>query len=611
LSVQLFFFCKLELPIVILLPRANWTEDCIFTNSQALNTFRTILFLLLATARTVAQNSYTLEIHPDPGADHIEHIDYKKNFLSKTAAAKELRKFIFVLYDHAYLSAGIDSIHLDSTHTIAWVQTGRKYKWARLSKGNVDEGLLSEIGFREKLYSGKPLYYPDIRRMEEKILRSCENNGYPFAEIKLDSIQVKGDEFSATLVLTKYKLTKIDSVIIKGNAKIAPVYMYSYLGIKPGDLYNESKITAIRARLKEMAFVHELKPFEVLFGEKSTKLLLYLEKRKASQFDGILGVVPDPLTGKIQFTGDARLKLQNSFNHGEIIDLNWRKLQAQTQDLKVKLSYPFLFSTPLGVEYGLTLYKKDSTYLDVNQNFGLQYLLSGGNYFKVFLNNRTSSLLSTSGLQSITILPDYADVSSFTYGIGFRGSRLDYRLNPRKGYTFSITAGTGTKKIKENTNVNPLVYENLKLSSTQYNADLQTVYYISLGGRSVIKTGLNAAFISADNLFQNEMFRIGGLNTLRGFDEESIYASTFGIFTLEYHYILEQNSYLFAFADGAWYEKNGINSYVHDTPKGFGAGITFDTKAGIFSISYALGQQFNDPIQLKAGKVSFGFVSLF
>ncbi len=576
-----------------------------------MNTLRTILFFLLAWTGAIAQNVYTLEIHPDPGTDDIQHFDYKKNFPSRAAALKELRKFIYVLYDHAYLGATIDSIHKDSLITRAWVQTGHMYKWAKLSKGNVDEGMLSETGFREKLYSDKPFYYPDLRRIEEKLIQYCENNGYPFAEVKLDSIQVKGDEFFARLNLNKNKLTKIDSIIIKGNAKISPVYMYSYLGIKPGDLYSETKIVNIRARLKEMPFVHELRPFEVLFGEKTTKLILYLEKKKASQFDGILGVVPDPLTGKIQFTGDARLKLQNSFNHGEIIDLNWKKLEGQTQNLNVDLSYPFLFSTPLGVEYALTLYKKDSTYLDVNQNFALQYLLSGGNYFKVYLNNRTSSLLSTVGLENITVLPTYADVSSFTYGIGFRGQKLDYRLNPRKGYVFSITAGTGTKSIKQNPNVNPLVYENLKLNSTQYNANLQGACYFNLGGRSVLKTGLNGAFISADNLFQNEMFRIGGLNTLRGFDEESIYASTYGILTLEYHYILEQNSFLFVFADGAWYEKNGINSYIHDTPKGFGAGITFDTKAGIFSISYALGQQFNDPVQLKAGKVSFGFVSLF
>lgn len=567
--------------------------------------------MFLALIRANGQNTFQLDIHPDPGADNIQRFDYKKTLRNREEASRELRKFLYTLYDNAYLGAVVDSLREDSLHIRAWVQTGKKYYWAKLTRGNVDEGMLNEIGFREKLYSGKPLYYPEMRRLQEKLLRYCENNGYPFAQVMLDSVHINGDEFSARLQLTKYKLVKIDSIIIKGNAKIAPVYMYSYLGIKPGDLYNESRVGAIRARLKELPFVHEVRPYEISFGDQSTKLILYLEKRKASQFDGILGLVPDPTTGKVQFTGDVRIKLQNSFNRGELIDLNWKKLQTQAQNLNLKLSYPFLLSTPFGVEYGLTLFKQDSTYLNVNQQLAVQYLLSGGNYFKVYINQRTSSLLTTTGLENITVLPDYADVSSLTYGLGFRSQKLDYRLNPRSGYTFSITVGTGTKTIKQNPNVNPVVYQNLKLSSTQYNGDLLGEYYFPLGGRHVVKTALNASFISADNLFRNELFRLGGLSTLRGFDEESIYASSFGIFSLEYHYILEQNSYIFLFGDYAWYERNSINSYVQDTPVGFGAGIRFDTKAGIFSISYALGKQFTNSFELKSGKINFGFVSLF
>jgi outer membrane protein assembly factor BamA len=561
-------------------------------------------------ARADAQNTHTLLIHPDPGSD-IHKFGYKTAFNSNAQARKELQKFIYSLYDNAFLAATVDSIHTDSLHTEAWVQTGKKYTWAKLSRGNVDEGLLSEIGYREKLYSGKPVYYLDVRRMEEKLLRNCENNGYPFAQVRLDSVEVNGDEFKACLNLTRYRMVKIDSIFIKGTAKIAPVYMYSYLGIRPGDLYNESKISAIRARLRELAFVQETKPSEVVFGEKSTKLNLYLARKKASQFDGIIGLVPDPTSGRVRFTGDISLKLQNSFNRGELIDLNWKAPQPLTQNLDVKLAYPFLFSSPFGVDYALSIYKKDSSYIDVNQQFGIQYLLSGGNYFKVYLNQRSSSLISTTGLENVTALPPYADVSALTYGLGFKSQRLDYRLNPRKGYTFTVLAGTGTKKIRENSKINPLLYDGIKLSSTQYNGSVLAEYYYNLSGRHVLKLAANGAFISADNLFQNELFRIGGLHTLRGFDEESIHASSFGVITLEYHYILEQNSYLFVFGDGCWYENNSLNTYVHDTPYGFGAGISFDTKAGIFSISYALGKQFNNPIEIKSGKISFGFVSLF
>jgi outer membrane protein assembly factor BamA len=566
-----------------------------------------LLFLVLA---GMARAQYTLIIHPDPGTD-IHTFFYKDKFRSPAEVKAELRKFLNNLYDQAYLTACYDSTRTDSLHTTAWVKTGKKYTWARLSKGNVEDDLLSEMGFREKYFSGKPVYYTELRRMEEKLIRYCENNGYPFAEIRLDSVQVKGDEFFASLYMNKNKLIRIDSIIIKGNPKIAAVYIYSALGIKPGDIYNESRIAGIEARIREIPFVKPIKPYEVIFGEKSTRLCLYLEKKKASQLDGILGLVPDPLTGKVTFTGDARIKLQNFFNRGDLIDLNWKALPNQAQSLNLKLAYPYILSSPFGIAYTLNIFKKDTTYLDAIQQVDINYLISKGNVFKVFVNSTTSSLLSTSGLMDITTLPTYADVSSLTYGLGFTSSRLDYRLNPRKGYTFSISAGAGTKNIKQNNNVNPLVYENLKLKSNQYKADLLAEYYYDLRGRNVLKMALKGSFLSADNIFQNELFRIGGLQDLRGFDEQSIYASTYGIFSLEYHYILDQNSYLFIFADGAWYENSSIDKYVHDNPIGTGAGITFDTKAGIFSISYAVGKQFDSPFSLKAGKINFGFLSMF
>jgi hemolysin activation/secretion protein len=117
--------------------------------------------------------------------------------------------------------------------------------------------------------------------------------------------------------------------------------------------------------------------------------------------------------------------------------------------------------------------------------------------------------------------------------------------------------------------------------------------------------------MQAENIFLNEAFRIGGNNSLRGFDEESIYATSYCIGNLEYRFLFEQNSYLFLFGNGAWYELNTENEYVNDLPYGFGAGVSFQTKAGIFSISYALGKQFENPILLRAAKVHFGIVSVF
>lgn len=565
-------------------------------------------------AQTAAGNSGKtsyLEIFPNDNPLFLEGLTYKKTFLSPAAREKELMNLLLSSYDNAYLAAGYDSIITDSSVVRAYITFGPQYKWAYLKNGNIDEGVLSELGYREKLYTNQPIHYKKVKRMQEKLITYYENNGYPFAVVKLDSIAISGNSIEAQLWLTKQSEEKIDSIIIKGTLKIAPVYIYSYLGIKPGSPYNEAQLKKVNTRIAELPFLRSSKPATILFTNKFNKLVLYLEKKQASQFDGIIGILPDNKTGRILFTGDVRLKLQNGLGKGELIDLNWRRLQSQTQDLKLRFVYPFILRTPFGLDYNFKLYKRDTTFLDVNQNLGLQYMLSGGNYLKLFYANKTATLLSTKGLEYLTTLPANADMQINTYGIGWRYERLDYRLNPRKGLSLAGNMGIGTKSIKKNAQLNPVVYEKLKLNSTQYTAGFEGNLFIPVLERSTIKAGLQAAFLYNETIFQNELFRIGGLKTLRGFDEESIFASAFSIITLEYRYLLEQNSYLYIFGDGAYYESNNVQSFVHDTPIGFGAGISFETKAGIFSINYALGKQFDNPIQLKSGKIHFGIVNYF
>jgi hemolysin activation/secretion protein len=101
------------------------------------------------------------------------------------------------------------------------------------------------------------------------------------------------------------------------------------------------------------------------------------------------------------------------------------------------------------------------------------------------------------------------------------------------------------------------------------------------------------------------------LRTLRGFDEESIFASTFVIPTIEYRFLFAQNSNILLFTEGAWYENNSNNSYLKDTPISIGTGINFETKAGILSLNYALGNQFGNGFDIRSGKIHFGLVALF
>lgn len=577
-----------------------------------------LLFLLICIPGLIwSQQPFTLEVKSCQPNEFLSKLPYKKSFRSKTERDREVQNVLFALFDNAYLTAEIETrtvVETDTMNEIITIAPGEPYQWASLRKGNVEEGILSEVGYREKLFAGKPLYFKDVRKIQEKILRYCENNGYPFASVKLDSVTLAGNSsISASLSLQKNILIKIDSVVNRGSAKISSVYLQSYLGIRNGSLYNESAIRKTGIRIKELPFAKERIPFRVLFPGEKAKIELFLEKKQASRFDGIVGLLPDNKTGKVLFTGDVRLKLHNSFNRGELLELNWRRLQVSTQDLKSRIVLPFLFKSPFGIDANFKLYKKDTTFLEVNPNLGVQYHLSGENYFKVFVNRKQLTLINTKGLENITVLPPYADITSSLYGMSLKLENLDYRLNPRKGYSITGTVGAGNKTIKKNDKLNPVIYNDLKLNSVQYNIELDAQVFIPIQNRSTLKLGTNSAYLQNENLFQNELFRIGGLKTLRGFDEESILASSYYIFTLEYRFLLEENSYLFFFGDGAYYENQSISfsGDRYDTPYGFGTGISFETRAGIFSINYALGSQLGNPIDIRAGKVHFGIVNYF
>lgn len=514
------------------------------------------------------------------------------------------------LYQNSYLTAHIDSIKADSTTFYLYYHLGKQIKWASLSTNTIDEGILSKIGFRDKIYNNRPFNQNQLKRFFNKVISFYENHGYPFASIQLDSVKIADNNLSANLSINKNQLYKIDSIAIKGNATVSDNYIKNYIHINEGDIYNEELIKKIATRIKEIPFIEEQNPSKVIFNEESAYVLLVLKKKQANRFNGILGIVPDE-TGKVRLNGDVKLNLINSFKRGEEISFNWRAMQNNSQDLKLTTTYPFLFSSPFGAEYQLNIYKKDSTYIDVFNKIGIRYILKGNNYFNVFYHNKSSSLLSQKGFETLTILPDFADVSTQLYGIGIIYDQLDYIHNPRRGFSISANGSLGNKKISKNPQLNEQLYNGVNLKTNLYTAQANLALYIPIKKRSVIKLGTQNGYTYNENLFDNEMLRIGGLHSLRGVDEESIFASFYSIQTIEYRFILEQNSFLYLFTDGAFWEKKTANNYILDRPYSFGVGMSFETNAGIFSISYAVGKQFDNPVQFRSAKIHFGFINFF
>ncbi len=595
------------------------------TNPAVLSFFaimqiRQVLLMLfyLWSAPLAAQPAYLLNFYPcrtctdDRTAEILNSLKFKNSFSDSVQRLKEITKTLNVLYGSGYLTAAVTGSERISNTLNVYLKTGMKFKWVSLSRGNVDEGILSLTGIRERFFDDRDFRPDEVALIMKKLLSWCEDNGYPFAVCSLDNVKIEENRISASLYLDIGSKIVIDSILIKGNSKLSHTYLQSYLSIHKGSLYHESDLSRISTRIRELPMVSELRPFEVAFHDTAATLYLYLKNQKASKLDGIIGVLPDNHeTGKVNVTGDVSIRLLSAFGYGELIDFNWKLPESKTQDLKAHFNYPFLFQTPFGIDLGLNIYKKDSTYIQLSRIAGIQYSLHGGNYLQAFYEIKKSTLLNTTLYESVTELPPFADIRSQHYGISLRMSKLDYRLNPRRGYSVELTTSAGSKKITPNSKLKLVDYSVLKLKSTLYLASITADIYFPAGKRLVNNTGVITGYLSGEESFQNELYRIGGLRTLRGFDEESILASQYLILKNEWRYLLEENSYLLLFVNAAWYERKQHNYYVRDTPFGFGAGITFETKLGIFSLNYALGKEFENPVRFRAAKVHFGLINYF
>lgn len=571
--------------------------------------FFRILFFILLSLTASAQLSLKISCNDDPKA--LRRFKWKTNYSNEEDLKKEITQIISQIQSLGYLTVSVDSIIITKQEALTYLSVGKRYSWTELKIEKKDLLIFADAGLNTENYQ-KVFFSPkELKKIHSRLLTYLENNGFPFAIVKFDSLDIQANSIGAKLIIQKNKFVTLDSIKQEPSLVVSKNFISHYLQIKEGMPYSEKKNADISRKLKQLPFLKQSKPPLIKLTDKTTKLYLFLDKKNASQFDGIIGLLP-AANGKTVFTGDVKIKLQNSIlKSGELLEVNFRRLQAQTQDVFIKANYPYLFSTPVGGEYAIKIYRKDTTFIDVNNALAVQYLFNGLNNIKVFYKQRNASLISTTAYENSFTLPEFADMQTTSYGIGCFIEELDYKFNPRKGISFNLIAAAGNRKIKQNPRINENAYKNVDFFSAQYQFETVLNTYFPIAKKACIKLGVQAASIYADRIFKNELFRIGGLKTLRGFDEESIFASTYVIPTVEYRYLFEENSALVVFAEGAWYESKLTDYLIQDSPISFGAGINFETKAGIFSLNYALGKQFSNALDLRTGKIHFGLINQF
>ncbi|RKE90960.1 BamA/TamA family outer membrane protein [Ichthyenterobacterium magnum] len=522
--------------------------------------------------------------------DSISYTKSHKDYLSLDSEIKRLKK--------KYNSSGyLESILLelkkenDSTFTAKFNLRNRYNVIHIYYNGIIDKSMLDLIS--ENITDS--YFEIEVKKLENtlQLLNSeIANNGDPFSTLQLANIRKKDDTaLVADLSVSKQSKRLIDKIVVKGYEKFPKSYLNHYLKIKPKQNFNLKKVKEKTLSLNNLQFANKIKDSEVLFSKDSTILYMYVEKTKSNAFDGFLGFGTNEQTGKIEFDGYLNLNLTNNLNFGESIKLLYKSDENEQKTFDVKIDMPYLFGSPIGLGLELNIFKKDSTFVTSSQTAKINYQINPSNSISVGITSTTSTDLLDINSFSIN------DYKSNQYFLNYTHvKRQNYDLLFPTNFLFDISAGIGNRKTN-NKNFN------------QSKFTINSFKIFNLNRKNNIYLRLNGAILNSDTYLENELLRFGGINSIRGFEENSLTADLYAVLNTEYRYKLNNSLYVHSVIDASYFENQSSNA--KEKLFGFGFGFGLLTKAGLFKFNYTSAKTENQKFKFSDSKVHLSLTTSF
>lgn len=417
--------------------------------------------------------------------------------------------------------------------------------------------------------------------------------GNSFARLHLSEItQLDRRTLSARLNVTGGPVRTIDAIVIKGYDKFPRSYLKHYAGIKTGQVFRQEAVIEKNELLNNLGFVRTIKPPEALFRKDSTALYLYLKKRNHNLFDGILGFATNEDTQKLEFNGYLNLELNNNLNFGEQLLVNFKADGRDQQNFRVRTTLPFLFKTPFGISAELKIFKQDSTFTTTDQQVRVSYQVNPASDIYAGYKTYESSNL----LDNIIAGSSIVDYDSRYLLVGGSYRKLQARnLFPLKTF-FGIDTEIGTRETLDN-------------SESQFRIQSTLNHIFNLNRTNSIYLNNSTGVLSSDTYLTNELFRFGGITSIRGFSENSIEASLFSVLNTEYRYLLGATTYVHSIIDLAYFENQTLQ--LSEELYSFGFGLGLQTEAGVFRLNIANGVSTMQNFKFSNTKIHISLSSRF
>lgn len=552
--------------------------------------FLFISFCIFFSLNALGQKLH-LKITADSQSDlkTIDSIGYVKNHSNAKSIVDEANSFSEKLKRFGFLENEIleNKKQNDSTFLFK-LQLGQRTKSIHIYIGRNSE--LQKLGILENTEDTLKLVFSETETFLTTTLNTLERRGYSLAKLQLVNLKKQKGILLADLSFETEKLRQVNDIVINGYDKFPEGHKKEIKRRYRNKVFNQESLKNIHNDFNQFQFVTQTKYPEILFMNDTTKVYVYVEKSKPNRFDGFIGFGNDD-NGDLKVNGYLDLLLVNSLNVGERFNLYWKSDGNDQKTFNVNIELPYIFRSPLGIKAQLNIFKQDSTFQNTQTAIELGYYFNYNT--RLYVGYQSTESNDIQNLNSSTIT-DF-DNSFFTSNFEFTKFRNEDFLFPDKTL-INIKGGVGKRNSEASKN-----------NQFFTNIDLRHNFY--LNNKNIVAIRSQNFLLQSDSYITNELFRFGGINSIRGFNENSLQANLFSSILTEYRYVLAPTIYIHSIIDFGYYQDKTTDNDGNLLGLGFGFGLL--TKNGLFNIVYANGSTGNQQIKLSNSIVHISFKARF
>jgi len=464
---------------------------------------------------------------------------------------------------------------------------------------------------------------PEADALCLRAVQDARAAGFPFASVQRSALLPFEGRYTLLLRAHAGEQVRWDSLLFSGTPAPNTRWMMRALGATPGSPWTPLEPSAIKARMNLAGNYRWQGEPAILYSGDKASFFIPAEQVASNQLMLLAGFGNSP-RGLI-FTGEARLHLEHLWSRAWMIHADWRSFRGFSQDMRLQMRAPFPSGLPLVISGHLRATRMDSSFASVAPSFSLSWL-----WKKVELNagieqqNHIQQYVDTLAILRTGRLPANLGCLVNLYTLGLRYRNMDHPYNPSKGIETEFSFGAGTKRIKRNPLIENLsvshpqfrIYDSLETGGRMYSNPFRlrasATGVIRLSGPFSALAALQANWLRDRLSSLAQAGRLGGFSNLRGFNEQSIFATSWLMSTFELRYLMTANTHAAVFWNGAqtWLSTSEL-ALQTKRYQGFGISAGFETKPGILQITWAMGQEQGRMLKLRDAQIHAGLISTF